>query len=1090
MKKIIVLLFVFTFYCFGLVKAQTNIMVYSEDFEGGGPGVLLNTTGVGTNTGNNQWVINNSYNGAPLYPNTTDESVTNGGTISFAPNSNYLHIYDQPSGITSCNYDPTAPSDRFVQLTSGFCTQGMDTVKLAFFYIAQGSPTAYAEIYYSADGGPWTSTGTQYSNQPIWTYTVITNPAFNNVANLQFGIRWVNGAGSLPGTMSFGIDDIFIKGYFDNFYANFNVVIDSMTPNPICQNFNPTIYYHLTAPLCGSGFFEFQLSNSAGVFPAVPTSLGIYMMSNSYMNVTFPWVTIPSATPAGLCYKIRIHYYYTYYGLSFYSNSTACFEVQSCPNTITTMQPVVTMGPPDSLCVGSVIDVPFYSTGVFQSANHYTVQLSDSNGVFSSNLNILGSVPDANTYDPALGSPPGSVSGLVNENNQPIPDGCNYYIRVVSTNPVAIGTQWGPFCIKHCDIETNHKLDIQACLHSCVVGPNGFDTTVYADIHMFHNPHNTDTSAIYDPANNQFLLEVHSSNPMMGFAIIPPVGGLGSITADNDTTLHIHVPCADSLSFLGLQPGLYYLRVIATNCDHTWDVNGTIIRLIIGAPADNLWIYQYPSDSVLCVGDAVYFYPEPYNAGPPMNSTYQWWLNGSLFSSDPSIGILFTGAGTFHLTVQETNYGCKGPVVPNSVTLHVLAPPTAGIMGPIQVCLGDTIYYHVPFHPDIYYEWTISGGVVIDTSNNELYIRFDTPGVYTIDLLCLNKCGQALGHKSVIVTAFPDAAFTIFPSDVCTGDSITINYSGTSSPPLTYSWNFDGGAAVPGGSSPGPHHVTWSTPGQHAVILDIAQYACHTLDTNYINVVQMPTPMFTVGNVCLGAPTVFADSSQGPPTSWLWDFGDSSPASNQTNPSHTYANTGTYNVQLVVTNGICSDTLTQTTEVYQIPTSLFTVVDPICYGESSLITYTGNAPSDANFAWNFPGAVILSGSGQGPYIISWPDSGTFNVSLSVSQNSCASDTTGNTITINDCDLPQLPLIIPNVITPNGDGQNDVFHIVNLEGYPQSQMLIFNRWGDLVYQSDDYKNDWNGGACPDGVYYYILTLKNGTSYHGTVTVFRE
>ncbi len=1070
MKKTTVLFIVFMFFCLVLVKAQTNILVYSETFESGGPGVQLNTAGVGTNSGSNMWVINNSYSGAPLYPNTPDQSNTSGGTISFAPYSSYLHIYDQPSGITSSSYNPTVASDRFAMLTNGFCTLGMTDVKLTFFYLCQGSPTVYGEIFYSINNGPWLSTGTPYSNQPNWQYTIIQNPAFNNVMNLRFGIRWVNDAGALPGNFSFGIDDIFVTGFFDNFVTNFNVVLDSVSPNPICQNFGLLINYHLTVPICGNGFYEVQLSNSSGAFTS-PTSLGIYMASNSWM-ISALWPTIPSNTPAGTCYKVRIHYYYTDYALSFYSNPSPCFEVLLCPNTITTNQPVVTMSP-DSLCVGSVIDIPFYSTGVFLAGNNYIAQLSDSTGAFSSNLNVLGSKVDTKTYDPMLGSPPGSVSGLVNAGNQPIPDGCNYYIRVISSNPSAIGMQWGPFCIKHCDIESNHKQDV----HACITATTGYTGTVYANIHYSDS---SASASVYDPAN-QFMLEVHNSQT---FAVIPPVGGLGSVVATNDTTFQITIPNSTQLGPLGLHPGLFYLRIIGTNSNHPWDLNGTIIRLIIGAPADSLWILQSPPDSVLCVGDAVFFYPIPYNAGPPMNSTYQWYLNGPLFSTEAAVGILFNGAGTFNLTVRETNYGCAGPLTPNSVSLEVLAPPSAVFLGPLEVCLGDTIFYHTVFHSNWYYEWSTTGGAIIDTANNELYIRFDTAGIYTINLLSLNKCGQAIGHKDVIVTEHPDASFTTLPANVCTGDSVVINYSGISTNPLNYSWNFSGGTAVPGGNSPGPHSVTWNTPGPHSIVLDIVKYSCHTIDTNLVNVVQMPTPKFTSSGSCLGLPTLFADSSQGNPAVYQWNFGDSTAFSALTSPTHTYANTGNFNVTLVVTNGICTDSISDSIIISPKPTSGFAMDNPICLGETSLVTYNGTAPPNAVYNWNFAGATVVSGSGQGPYSISLQDSGTYLISLSIMHDSCPSDTTSKAVLAKVCQVT-----IPNVITPNGDGKNEVFKILGLESFPESALLIFNRWGKLIYESSNYQNDWDGENRADGVYYYVLTLKDGSNYGGTITLIR-
>ena len=73
MKKTSVLLFAFVFFCSVFVHAQTNILVFSETFESGAPTVLLNTAGAGSNTGNNMWVINDTYTGSPQYPNTTDQ---------------------------------------------------------------------------------------------------------------------------------------------------------------------------------------------------------------------------------------------------------------------------------------------------------------------------------------------------------------------------------------------------------------------------------------------------------------------------------------------------------------------------------------------------------------------------------------------------------------------------------------------------------------------------------------------------------------------------------------------------------------------------------------------------------------------------------------------------------------------------------------------------------------------------------------------------------------------------------------------------------------------------------------------------------
>jgi len=75
-----------------------------------------------------------------------------------------------------------------------------------------------------------------------------------------------------------------------------------------------------------------------------------------------------------------------------------------------------------------------------------------------------------------------------------------------------------------------------------------------------------------------------------------------------------------------------------------------------------------------------------------------------------------------------------------------------------------------------------------------------------------------------------------------------------------------------------------------------------------------------------------------------------------------------------------------------------------------------------------------------------------------------------------CIQPEPPTItIPNVFSPNGDGVNDFFRIRNLELYDFRPLVIYNRWGGIVYQSDRYNNDWDGKGVPDGVYYGVVSI---------------
>jgi len=89
------------------------------------------------------------------------------------------------------------------------------------------------------------------------------------------------------------------------------------------------------------------------------------------------------------------------------------------------------------------------------------------------------------------------------------------------------------------------------------------------------------------------------------------------------------------------------------------------------------------------------------------------------------------------------------------------------------------------------------------------------------------------------------------------------------------------------------------------------------------------------------------------------------------------------------------------------------------------------------------------------------------------------------IEVHECDT-----FIPNIFTPNGDGDNDTFIIRGGEDFPNSLLSIFNRWGNLVYDNKNYTSQWGGEDSADGTYFYIYDRSDGKSYHGWVQLMRD
>lgn len=932
-----------------LVHAQQMIQLYTEDFNSGGGSFTLNTTGPAANTGINQFVINNQYNGGVNYPVTTPQTNTTSGTIGGAPFSPYLHIHDQAYAGTAANanYNSNAGADRFAAMNQGFCTMGLEQVTLTFFYLAEGNTSDYGELYYSLNGGSsWISTGYQFNNTSLWTYQIVTNPAFDNQQDVRFGFRWRNTSNGSAPSMSLAIDDIIVVGTYDNINSPVTINVPSVAPNPICQGAFLSIQYALSAPLC-AGTYAIEMSNSAGNF-APAQNMGVF---NIGPNTTTGGVSvvIPTTTPAGNCYRIRISR--TSPAPAITGIASACFTVQVCPNTITTLQPAVTLGP-DTLCVNSAIDVPFYSTGAFLANNQYIAQLSDATGSFT-NPQTIGSIPDPNTYDPALGSPPGNVSGLV-----PVtPPGCNYYIRVISTSPSVIPpapSYFGPFCIKQCDIETNNLTDIVMC----ITAGTGADSTLQINTNSWNN------NVTYCPTN-QFQIQVINSQSYQ----ILNTGGLGTVTQNTNGSMTLSVPGLSQLLPIIGPPGtgMFYIRVVATCPSDTSQQLGTLIRLTIGAP-DSVPPTIFPSDSAICPGDILSLFYSPKKPG----STYQWWSpslsNGVPFfwAYNPLMVQFNPNAqpGTHYFSVRENSMGCWGPWA-DTVSVNVLGVPNVNITGPTPVCAGDTVQFQVPFMDNTYYQWTITFGNIIDTANNVITVVFPGGGAGTVSVFALNKCGSANGSYNFNVLTKPSVTASN-DTTLCINVPVTLSASSSAG---NFDW-YAGSNLIGSGSS---ITVTPQVTTDYVVVAT-DQNGCKQRDTVTVSLFDLPVPEYIITEeTCFGDDdgTATVSVTGGvPPFVYLWA---STPAQNGTTASNLPQ--GTY--QLSITDNLGCVFL-DTVEITG-PDTLVVNITPThatCFGYingSALAIPSGGTPG-YTYAWTQGGTQsLIQGLNAGTYGITITD---------------------------------------------------------------------------------------------------------------------
>jgi gliding motility-associated-like protein len=147
-----------------------------------------------------------------------------------------------------------------------------------------------------------------------------------------------------------------------------------------------------------------------------------------------------------------------------------------------------------------------------------------------------------------------------------------------------------------------------------------------------------------------------------------------------------------------------------------------------------------------------------------------------------------------------------------------------------------------------------------------------------------------------------------------------------------------------------------------------------------------------------------------------------------------------------------------------------------------------DVPEGGTFDWTFESGDPVQSDASDPVVVFPPVAGTYDVTLTVITPEGCSATAVSNITIGT----DGGLTLPNVFTPNGDGRNERF--VPFEAFPGFWTLsVFDRWGNLVFETEDLSTGWDGGDSADGTYYFVaepLEGQLGQSRSGHFTLMRN
>jgi len=502
-------------------------------------------------------------------------------------------------------------------------------------------------------------------------------------------------------------------------------------------------------------------------------------------------------------------------------------------------------------------------------------------------------------------------------------------------------------------------------------------------------------------------------------------------------------------TFLVEDEGLYWVEVTDFQGCRTRD---TII--IETSPRPETPAINGPNE--LCEGENLSLNMSPTVQG----AQYRWFgPNNTVFTGQTLNlgGLNASQSGTYYGFYIVA--GCES----FSDSIEILIKPSPEV----YLGLNDTICGNTPIVLDP--NSGLGNTYVWQDNSTDSTFTVTSSGVYFVTVRNDIGC-QRSDTVSITFTPFPENPVIVGQSVVCDGGEIALSID--AQPGVTYTWSGPLGFSATGASvniSP----IDDSNSGNYTVVANIGNCLSEIITTG-ISVNPNPSVTLPADQFICQDSLFTLDAGEGF-FNYQW--------SNDQNTQTITVGPGTYSVTVGTIAGCTdSDTITITASG---PIALFSSTPENTAQPGVSIAFNnqsqaGNTPIN-NWAWDF--------GGQGNSAINNPSfafnaPGTYEVSLTVA------DANGCTDTYSQQYLIAGQFAIPNSFTPNGDGFNDLFVIAGLEAFPNAKISIYNRWGNVVFSTTAYQNDWAATDQPDGVYFYILELSNGETFNGDVTVMRK
>ena len=643
---------------------------------------------------------------------------------------------------------------------------------------------------------------------------------------------------------------------------------------------------------------------------------------------------------------------------------------------------------------------------------------------------------------------------------------------------------------------SNESLSLQACQA---------DTIVFSfDITSPFNIGNTFSVEMSDASGN-FSGNFVSTNALLAYGV--SVGNeIDVLVPDNATQ------------------GVYKFRMLSSN---PVLVSDTIENVIIGAnPQTGFSAFNWfdkAGEITFCEGDTALLVANQPPTG--QSYTYQWLAGGGPMAGEINDTLFVLASGTYALEVSSNLCDATS----NDTTVNSYTPPTdiyaqSGLgvnyvgMDSIRMCYGTVAtleYFSFPSPgiTDYKYRWlkddstNIFGQPVMYALPNDTLntIDVDTTGTWYLEVTSIpGGCVDTSKVFTVIVDTVPattvDVAMWSYQSlpstTLCLTDSVMLVAQDTV---LNSSWEYQWQIAYPSGSNSWLNLANDTMPWMvvdTSIVADTADYrlfitneACSFITNEQtINFVNFPSILIQPGDslgICVYDSVLVSLQSNALNFAWNGGF--------YTGKQNFLSVPGQYVIEAI---GINQCITVDTLDIYNYTLVASASANPpvISPGESTVLSATGGV----SYYW-FADAPSYYSNQQSSSTEALPSVDTITYFIQVEDLNGCEDTASVQVFVIEQDSAIIYSTtygnIQNVITPNGDGRNDVLDLSGITAGDDCEFTVYTRWGTPVFNQEVYNNAWGGttdggSALEDGTYYFVLTHNNEIRVKSAVTILNN